>query len=130
MSYEVGVLCQAPEQMSPAAALSWLLEQLPGPAEQHELSTWETAASCWQKMASDGREFGVAVNMANPTVFDFAQQAWAEGVAPSPELYNAVVIFTLIDDVWEPVDLLLRLVIDQWNGLLFDEVSGFRATLN
>ena len=130
MAYEVGVLCRTPATLSPNEAVVLLTDHLSPAPELYDWNEGESVASCNVRIVDSQVDFVLAVHRSTPTVFDLAHQAWKEGLAPAPEAYEMAVIFTLVDDAWEPVRQLLSMLVVDWNGLLFDEVSGFTARLD
>jgi hypothetical protein len=130
MAYELGLLCVVPEGESPEALVRQLLSSLePAPT----LDSWrygETWAACEVGLSPAAEPVIVQANVADNVVANIALRGASEGVLADPLGFQAVVTMTLTGDVdWLPIRALILAAKERWNGILFDEVSGFNATI-
>jgi hypothetical protein len=69
--------------------------------------------------------------VADALVASIALRGVSEGVLADPLEFRAVFSITLIGDVnWTPIRALIQSAKDKWRGILYDEVSGFNASVD
>ena len=72
------------------------------------------------------------VTVASESATEMAREAAAAGVRiEDPAEFRAVITITISGEAdWPPIRTVLQTGMQRWKGILFDETSGFNATLD
>lgn len=131
VAYELGLLCDIPENLGPEEMLCDLCAAIEPTPEMSQWLHGEFWVGCDVDLSPPAAPVYLQANVGDTTVADMALLAVNEGVIADPLEFRALVSITLVGEVnWEPIRVLIRTARNRWRGLLFDEVSGFRATVD
>jgi hypothetical protein len=130
MAYELGLICDVPDDLSPEALVRELCRAIePPPA----LSRWrygDSWAACEVDLTQLCEPATLQANVADGLVATIALQGVEEGALADPLGFRVVFSITLVGDVdWTPIRTLIQAARENWRGVLFDDVSGFDAVV-
>jgi len=130
MAYELGLICDVPEDLGPEALVRELCRAIKPPPV---LSRWcygDSWAACEVDLMHFSAPVTVQANVADDVVASVALQGVEEGALVDPFEFRCVFSVTLVGDVdWTQIRILIRAAREKWRGDLFDEVCGFSATV-
>jgi hypothetical protein len=130
VAYELGLICDVSESLGPEALVRELCAVLEPPPDLSEWRYGESWAACEVATVADSVPFTIQANKADTFVTSMALRGEKEGVLTEPLEFQAVISITLVGEIdWAPVQMLVRAAMRKWRGILFDEVSGFNASL-
>ena len=130
MAYTVGALCRSPLSVDLAAVLDDLVSH-PSIVRNGRRSEGDDWCASDVQFGQSQWLTSLEVSRVAEHLTTLVASAAADGFALSDSRGAYFVIdLTLSGDVdWPPILAFLRSVIEQHQGLLYDEVDGFRATL-
>lgn len=129
MAYEFGLICRAALR-SPREALDELRPLFGEAVVLDNVKIGDSWASC-DVPVGRSRSMTVQANVSDQVVSRLVADAHVFGAITHPTDFNVAVSVTLVDDPdWELVRRFVRFLEANWAGVLFDEVSGFGASLD
>lgn len=128
MAYELGLIAStgAEDALTFLRDLAAVADR---PTRIGNIRIGDSWAAC-DFIAAKSVPIALQANLSDSEVRRRTEQARSEGVATLRPGIDLVVTITLTDDPdWDYLRAIVREVESQWKGLLFDEMSGFSASL-
>jgi hypothetical protein len=131
MAYELGLLCSIPEGLTPEALIRDLCSSSNVPLHLGRWRYGESWAGCEATFPSTESRAALQANVGDNVVASVALRGLSEGALADPLRFGAALTITLTGEVdWAAIEALIEAAKRNWQAILYDEVSGFKATIS